>query len=138
MAMPGRNDPCPCGSGKKFKKCCIDKYKTPTDPIERLRRRVDVEMEWASETYRQQAQHFLDHVNPEYGEEAIDASLYTSQQFSQKTKPTIQKFGAFSAAMEYEYASFTGWPVTLSDLAKKYDVLRFDRHATLQCLVRIP
>jgi len=21
----GRNDPCPCGSGKKFKKCCINK-----------------------------------------------------------------------------------------------------------------
>jgi hypothetical protein len=21
---PGRNDPCPCGSGKKFKKCCGD------------------------------------------------------------------------------------------------------------------
>ena len=21
-AGPGRNDPCPCGSGKKFKKCC--------------------------------------------------------------------------------------------------------------------
>ena len=20
----GRNDPCPCHSGKKFKKCCID------------------------------------------------------------------------------------------------------------------
>jgi peptide deformylase len=20
---PGRNDPCPCGSGKKFKKCCM-------------------------------------------------------------------------------------------------------------------
>ncbi len=20
--LPGRNDPCPCGSGKKFKKCC--------------------------------------------------------------------------------------------------------------------
>ncbi len=24
----GRNDPCPCGSGKKFKKCCISEYKT--------------------------------------------------------------------------------------------------------------
>lgn len=24
----GRNDNCPCGSGKKFKKCCIDKKKT--------------------------------------------------------------------------------------------------------------
>jgi uncharacterized protein YecA (UPF0149 family) len=23
----GRNDPCPCGSGKKFKNCCIDKIK---------------------------------------------------------------------------------------------------------------
>jgi SEC-C motif-containing protein len=23
--QPGRNDPCPCGSGKKYKKCCLDK-----------------------------------------------------------------------------------------------------------------
>jgi hypothetical protein len=23
----GRNDPCPCGSGKKFKKCCLDKQR---------------------------------------------------------------------------------------------------------------
>lgn len=22
-ALPGRNEPCPCGSGKKFKKCCL-------------------------------------------------------------------------------------------------------------------
>ncbi len=21
-SAPGRNDPCPCGSGKKYKKCC--------------------------------------------------------------------------------------------------------------------
>ncbi|MGH2613122.1 MAG: SEC-C metal-binding domain-containing protein [Rhabdochlamydiaceae bacterium] len=25
MNKPGRNDPCPCGSGKKFKKCCESK-----------------------------------------------------------------------------------------------------------------
>lgn len=25
--MPGRNDPCVCGSGKKFKKCCLGKIK---------------------------------------------------------------------------------------------------------------
>ena len=24
---PGRNDPCPCGSGKKYKKCCMQKDK---------------------------------------------------------------------------------------------------------------
>jgi uncharacterized protein YecA (UPF0149 family) len=22
---PGRNDPCPCGSGLKYKKCCLSK-----------------------------------------------------------------------------------------------------------------
>ena len=23
MAKPGRNDPCPCGSGNKYKRCCL-------------------------------------------------------------------------------------------------------------------
>ena len=26
--MVGRNDPCPCGSGKKYKKCCLNSGKT--------------------------------------------------------------------------------------------------------------
>gem|GEM_PF-1904849 len=25
ISEPGRNDPCPCGSGKKYKKCCMEK-----------------------------------------------------------------------------------------------------------------
>ena len=25
MDKTGRNNPCPCGSGKKYKKCCFDK-----------------------------------------------------------------------------------------------------------------
>ncbi|MCL6591559.1 MAG: SEC-C domain-containing protein [Firmicutes bacterium] len=24
-AKTGRNEPCPCGSGKKYKKCCLGK-----------------------------------------------------------------------------------------------------------------
>jgi hypothetical protein len=28
----GRNDPCPCGSGKKYKKCCLESRQG--DPIE--------------------------------------------------------------------------------------------------------
>lgn len=31
----GRNDPCPCGSGKKYKRCCLGKG----DPAERERSR---------------------------------------------------------------------------------------------------
>jgi hypothetical protein len=27
----GRNDPCPCGSGKKYKKCCMDEKKRNKD-----------------------------------------------------------------------------------------------------------
>ena len=26
MAKPGRNNPCPCGSGKKYKKCCLPNH----------------------------------------------------------------------------------------------------------------
>jgi hypothetical protein len=25
LNLPGRNEPCPCGSGKKFKRCCLQK-----------------------------------------------------------------------------------------------------------------
>jgi hypothetical protein len=28
MAKIGRNEPCPCGSGQKFKKCCLNKLAT--------------------------------------------------------------------------------------------------------------
>ncbi|HEX3044263.1 MAG TPA: SEC-C metal-binding domain-containing protein [Bacillota bacterium] len=28
----GRNDPCPCGSGKKYKKCCLNNRQTPLTP----------------------------------------------------------------------------------------------------------
>jgi hypothetical protein len=28
----GRNDPCPCGSGKKYKKCCMDKMEKERQP----------------------------------------------------------------------------------------------------------
>jgi len=26
--VPKRNDPCPCGSGKKYKRCCVSKGET--------------------------------------------------------------------------------------------------------------
>lgn len=31
--QPGRNDPCPCGSGLKYKKCCADKPVATPSPI---------------------------------------------------------------------------------------------------------
>jgi hypothetical protein len=43
----GRNDPCPCGSGKKFKRCCLDKEAVTesrhgtTSPSEALRKALE-------------------------------------------------------------------------------------------------
>lgn len=34
----GRNDPCPCGSGKKYKKCCL---KRGPDPINYMKQKLD-------------------------------------------------------------------------------------------------
>ena len=33
IGQVGRNDPCPCGSGKKFKKCCLGKQRSSSDLI---------------------------------------------------------------------------------------------------------
>ncbi len=33
-ALAGRNDPCPCGSGKKYKKCCIDQQYVEKDHMD--------------------------------------------------------------------------------------------------------
>lgn len=35
----GRNDPCPCGSGKKYKHCCLNKQDSPLDRIESAQER---------------------------------------------------------------------------------------------------
>lgn len=32
----GRNDPCPCGSGKKYKSCCLSKETTKRAPGKKL------------------------------------------------------------------------------------------------------
>lgn len=40
---PGRNDPCPCGSGKKYKKCCQDKDNGYIPPIIRDQWRKEME-----------------------------------------------------------------------------------------------
>lgn len=40
--LPSRNDKCPCGSGKKAKRCCLDKIKALAALPPRLREQVMV------------------------------------------------------------------------------------------------
>ncbi|EMS77447.1 SEC-C metal-binding domain-containing protein [Desulfotignum phosphitoxidans] len=41
MTKIGRNQPCPCGSGEKYKKCCLNKPKSDSLP-EKKRDELDV------------------------------------------------------------------------------------------------
>ncbi len=55
----GRNEPCPCGSGKKYKKCCIDQQNhslmaTTSIPTEGL----ELADEWIAAGYYYQDQHW--------------------------------------------------------------------------------
>jgi hypothetical protein len=49
----GRNDPCPCGSGKKFKKCCATKEGTTTAGLTAaIRMKGGVSFDPAANAYR--------------------------------------------------------------------------------------
>jgi len=44
MTEPSRNDPCPCGSGKKYKKCCMFKDRPQPGPEELARAKLVQEL----------------------------------------------------------------------------------------------
>lgn len=49
----GRNDPCPCGSGKKFKKCCAAKGETTTADLKAaIRMKGGVSFDPVANAYR--------------------------------------------------------------------------------------
>jgi hypothetical protein len=39
----GRNDPCPCGSGRKYKRCCLEKQMPTLQPLTGIAQRVEVQ-----------------------------------------------------------------------------------------------
>jgi hypothetical protein len=61
----GRNQPCPCGSGKKYKKCCLGQEKVSS---ELLYRRL-------GEAHDRLAHRLMHHGFEEFGENALAAAL---------------------------------------------------------------
>ena len=66
----GRNDPCPCGSGKKYKHCCLNKPKEAIDLIESPEQRS----KWLKRY-------------PDTGTERIDGRIYLADYFDE---PSIE------------------------------------------------
>lgn len=58
----GRNDPCPCGSGKKYKKCCEEKLKSKKFHAELLQ--GGIEKEGTVEKVSKANTFFQKHVAP--------------------------------------------------------------------------
>ncbi len=46
MKKPGRNDPCPCGSGQKYKRCCLGKHGAWERHRNGLLRALETAMQW--------------------------------------------------------------------------------------------
>ena len=72
----GRNDPCPCGSGKKYKHCCLNKPKSPLELIESEQEKAKWLKEYPSgKQNREEGRVYLeDYYDPESIE--IDKLLY--------------------------------------------------------------
>lgn len=64
-----RNDPCPCGSGRKYKQCCLDKQTPAPAPSELAWRRIRREMEGLSGR-------MLRFAAQAYGPEALDEAWW--------------------------------------------------------------
>lgn len=67
----GRNDPCPCGSGKKYKQCCLNKPKSLLDTIES----------------RQEREKWLEYYPPAKKDDE-DGRIYLEDFFSQESIET--------------------------------------------------
>jgi len=63
----GRNEPCPCGSGKKYKKCCLGKQAIPSQTL--YYRRL-------SEAHDCLVDRLLPYATRTFGEEAVDVAMH--------------------------------------------------------------
>jgi len=61
----GRNDPCPCGSGKKYKKCCLNKAKPPEDLLYRR----------LGEAHDRLVDRLMAHARKIFGESALSMAM---------------------------------------------------------------
>ena len=63
----GRNAPCPCGSGKKYKKCCLVKKVVPSETLSYRR---------LSEAHDRLVDHLLAYATKTFGAEAVSVAMH--------------------------------------------------------------
>jgi len=89
----GRNDPCPCGSGKKYKKCCLLKQVPPSSP-EMIKEVMEFfQKQEVEKRALQEKGIFINYVNP---------CTYTNPKTGQKVKAWALGNRLFHTRPEHE------------------------------------
>jgi len=120
MKKLGRNDPCRCGSGLKYKKCCLDQDNAP-HPLS-LEDIINNELTWPNELHRLIAHHFLQNTSGLYEEGHIAPLILAWNMFALEKSPVSKKLGGYPSALEYLLCQSLEYETTQSELAKKYNV----------------
>jgi len=141
----GRNDPCPCGSGKKYKRCCLEKdqaanvtriapgqpaadepeddFSDPVITAEDVVSLIEHELEWGNVLYQMIARYLANRMAGEYEWDHIAMAVTMLNLYTGTAQPVLRTAGVIAGAMEYFTAQAFGIEgVTLTSLAEKYDV----------------
>jgi hypothetical protein len=104
----GRNQPCPCGSGKKFKKCCLDKAVAPSQEL--YYRRL-------SQAHDRLVDRLVNHAGRIFGTESIHVAmndfLLWPEGDDKVTEETLDRAGPLFwpwYVFNWEYMPFDGGP----------------------------
>ncbi|QHW31836.1 hypothetical protein GZH47_13980 [Paenibacillus rhizovicinus] len=145
----GRNDPCPCGSGLKYKKCCLSKdeasralqaqaqvsaapasisfeneqlYIAVPETIEEMYASID-RIAWSQPPYGSLAKELVPHLADRFTWDEINATVLIWFAYSRENAPIVPKPGVVFAALEYSLSLLTGrQDVTKAEVAKRYEV----------------
>ncbi len=93
MTKVGRNDPCPCGSGKKYKKCCwLKQVPPPSEEVMRELMKTLAKKQAAEQSLRERGI-FMNYVNP---------ATYTNPKTGQRVKAWALGNRLFHTRPEHE------------------------------------
>ena len=130
MQKLGRNDNCHCGSGKKYKKCCLDKDQESNVtrigpaavPELNLKDAMNKELTWDSPIHLEVAKLFVERTTGLYEEEDIYDLVTIWNRYAAETQPIIRKVAVFPAVLEHMLTILTDTFMTQAQLAAKYGV----------------
>ncbi|XEC96014.1 SEC-C metal-binding domain-containing protein [Paenibacillus tarimensis] len=118
----GRNDPCHCGSGKKYKKCCLEsdaKLKSGDLDIHEL---ISTDLEWNNPLYQIIATSIVHSLGGRYPDEFLLQAVSFWHKYSSAVSPVVRKPQVACAAVEYLMSEAYGLGITQAELADRYNI----------------